>query len=167
MEIWKPAPGFAGYKVSDLGNVVRIATYGKNPRSVWKPCAKRFRRGYVVFHLSQNGKVSDVSVHRLAWQAFYGPIPQGLEINHKNGRRDDNRLDNLELMTRSQNCAHAFRHNGRPAPNNPSPGSRNGSAKLKEEDIPEIFRLYDDGYLQREIGDIWRIAACYFDDTAW
>lgn len=48
-------------------------------------------------------------VHRLAWEALYGPIPPGMEINHINGIKNDNRLINLELVTHQQNMAHAKR----------------------------------------------------------
>jgi hypothetical protein len=41
--------------------------------------------------------------HRLVWEHFYGPIPEGMQIDHINGVRDDNRLENLRLATNSQN----------------------------------------------------------------
>jgi hypothetical protein len=44
----------------------------------------------------------------LVWEAFNGPIPDRLEVNHRNGNKRDNRLENLELVTRSQNMAHAY-----------------------------------------------------------
>ena len=47
------------------------------------------------------------SQHRIVWIAANGPIPDGLEINHRNGQRDDNRLVNLELVTHAQNVRHA------------------------------------------------------------
>lgn len=137
---WRPVLGFEDcYAVSNEGQVARIATYGANPRKVWKLLAPRPKRdGYVTFHLSRNGKSSDPLAHRLVWEAFNGPILEGFEINHKDSVRPNCRLDNLELMTRSQNVAYGFSHNGRPPANNPSPGIRNGSAKLTDFDIPII-----------------------------
>ncbi|NCH77582.1 HNH endonuclease signature motif containing protein [Cronobacter sakazakii] len=41
--------------------------------------------------------------HRLAWLFFYGELPDGFDIDHINGIRDDNRISNLRLATRSQN----------------------------------------------------------------
>ena len=158
MEHWLPVRGYPAYFVSDLGNLARTLTYGKKPRAVWKLCAIRIKRdGYVQFHISKDGRAFDLPAHRLVWEAFNGPILKPLEINHKNSIRHDNRLHNLELVTRSQNAAYAYSHNGRLPPNNPNPGSRNGSAKLKEEDIPKIIELYDSGWLQRDIGDFYGV----------
>lgn len=43
-------------------------------------------------------------VHRLVWEAFNGKIPEGMEIDHINCIRDDNRLENLRLVTHKENC---------------------------------------------------------------
>lgn len=67
---------------------------------------RKNRHGYLEFGCWQNGVRKDIYVHRAVWIAFHGPIPQGLEINHLNCQRDDNRLDNLELVTRSGNQLH-------------------------------------------------------------
>lgn len=42
--------------------------------------------------------------HRIIWEFFNGPIKKGLEIDHINGVRDDNRIENLRLVSKSQNC---------------------------------------------------------------
>ncbi len=49
------------------------------------------------------------SAHRMIWEAVHGPIPDGLQINHKNGVKHDNRLCNLELVTCSENIKHSYR----------------------------------------------------------
>lgn len=74
-------------------------------------------------------------VHRIVWQSFNGPIPDGLVINHKNGNKADNRLCNLELMTLSQNTKHAFDVLGRI---HPLRGSNNNHAILDENKVIEI-----------------------------
>lgn len=63
---------------------------------------------YRTISLSKDGAYVRRSVHRLVWEAFNGPIPGRLEINHKNLDRADNRLENLELMTHQQNVQHAI-----------------------------------------------------------
>ena len=61
--------------------------------------------GYGQFGL--NGK--RFYVHRLVYELFVGMIPKGLEINHINGKKSDNKDTNLELVTRSQNLSHAYK----------------------------------------------------------
>jgi hypothetical protein len=45
-------------------------------------------------------------VHRLVWEYFNGPIPKGLTVNHINGIKTDNRLENLEVVTQAENNLH-------------------------------------------------------------
>lgn len=54
------------------------------------------------------GRGNTKNIHRLVWEAFHGAIPPGFEVNHRNGDKTDNRLENLELVTRSENMAHAY-----------------------------------------------------------
>jgi hypothetical protein len=66
------------------------------------------RDHYVRFSPCKNGRYAKVAVHRAMWEAFVGPIPEGMEINHKNLDRTDNRLDNLELLSHRENIQHAI-----------------------------------------------------------
>jgi hypothetical protein len=147
---WRPIPRFPNYAASDQGGLRRIRTYDGNPTC--KDCKPRMKRGYLQAHLCQDGRASDEGMHRLVWEAFRGEIPQGLQINHLNGVKIDNRLDNLELCTISGNALHRFRVLGHRGPNAPSPGSRNGAAKLCESDIPVIRQLCADGMRQKDVG---------------
>lgn len=143
---WKPVLNYEDYySASDLGDVVRTATQGAK-RPSWKPLkVQLLNTGYLRFTLSADGGRKDYTAHRLIWEAFNGPIPEGIQINHMNGTKTDNRLVNLEICSQSQNLLHAYRVLKIPTPNNPSHGSRNGRAKLKEADIPEIISLYRAG----------------------
>ena len=42
--------------------------------------------------------------HRLVFEYFNGPIPDGMEIDHINNKRDDNRIENLQLLSHKENC---------------------------------------------------------------
>lgn len=70
--------------------------------------------GYAQVRLPVNGKYKWVSVARLVLQAFTGIV--GEEVNHKNGLRQDNRLENLEWSTRSENMQHSYQVLGRKHP---------------------------------------------------
>lgn len=55
------------------------------------------------YHTLRASHYPDVSRARTVWIAANGPIPDGMEINHMNHKRDDDRITNLELVTRQQN----------------------------------------------------------------
>lgn len=63
----------------------------------------------ISLYTEANGTKKTLLVHRLVWEAFNGPIPEGLEINHKNRNRSDNRLENLELLTHLENMRYSAR----------------------------------------------------------
>jgi hypothetical protein len=97
-----------------------------------------------------NGRRTHASAHRVVWTYLIGRIPPGLVINHINGVKDDNRPQNLELVTPSENARHAVRvlRVGRCANQD---GGRNHAAKLRAEDIIEIRARRSKGELLRSI----------------
>lgn len=64
--------------------------------------------GYVFCTLWANNVAEQHLVHRIVYETFVGPIPDGLDINHKNTVKTDNWPDNLEPMTRRENILHAI-----------------------------------------------------------
>lgn len=129
MSKWKPVTGFdATYEVSDDGRVRRVLKTG-----VRKEISQKTTKGYQQVCLWKSGKPHWRLVHRLVVDAFVEPIPDGLEVNHKNGKRDDNRAANLEVVTRSDNCLHRHRVLGCQTNLKPMKGVANGSSKLTEE----------------------------------
>jgi hypothetical protein len=156
IEEWKPVYGYEDcYAVSDRGNLVRTSLTKKRVTQIWRPLKlKTHRDGYKMIGLCREKIKSFRQMHRLVWEAFNGPIKPGMQINHLNGKKDDNRLSNLEVCTKSQNAIHSFRVLGRPAPNYPSLGSKNGCAKLNEKQVSEILALYATGeYRQQDLAE--------------
>lgn len=107
-ETWTPVIGYEGrYEVSDLGRFMSLQKYHRKTRRLLIP--QRQHQGYQLIGLSMNGVQRPFAVHRLVYASFHGPITKGLEVNHINAIKSDNRLCNLELLTRLQNVAHAKR----------------------------------------------------------
>lgn len=100
-EVWKDIPGYEGYyQVSDLGRI-------RGRRGLNKPFKNR--DGYLVATLFVKGKKVRTGLHRLVASAFI-PNPENKpQINHIDGIRTNNRIDNLEWVTCSENNLHRRR----------------------------------------------------------
>lgn len=91
--------------------------------------------------------------HRLVWHVLKGPIPCGMVINHLNGRKDDNRPENLEITTYSGNTKHAYKHGLID-----EHGERNPAAKLTNNQIGQIRSMYAlGGYTMKMLGDMYGV----------
>ena len=107
-ETWKDIPGYEGlYQASNLG---RIRSFKRNNIRILKPGKNRDGSGYYIVKLYLNSVRKNVSVHRLLWTAFNGLIPEGLQINHLNENKADNRLENLSLCTAKENINYGTRN---------------------------------------------------------
>jgi len=157
-EIWKDVVGYEGiYQVSNRGRVMRIAPGpGAVVGRILKPMGGG--NGYLRVGLWRDRKRTHLFVHRLVIEAHIGPAPSpDHEVNHKNGITDDNRVENLEWVTRSENERHAYRVLGRKAA--PSKGEAHGLAKLSDEDVIGMRKLYATGkYTQAELGEMFGVS---------
>lgn len=117
MEIWKP--------VHEYENEYEVSSYGR-VRSLDKPVNTKIRHnqqvirrgrmlkagikrnGYMAVDLSSKNRKTTVSVHRLVATSFLPKINGKTYINHKNGNKQDNRTENLEWCTASENSKHRF-----------------------------------------------------------
>ena len=71
----------------------------KQGRKLGVPLGAKNSNGYLLIVVCRK----HYAAHRLAWMHFHGEIPDGMQIDHINGVRDDNRIDNLRVVTPSQN----------------------------------------------------------------
>ena len=105
--------------------------------------------GYLLITTTIEGAKTVTGAHRVVWTNSNGPIPDGLTINHRNGVKDDNRPENLELATMSEQRRHAIevlkvnRH--RPV------GSKNPKTSLTETDVLAMRRMRQNGMMVKEI----------------
>lgn len=107
-EEWKVIKDYPNYMVSNMGNVKSLNYNHTGREKILKPSVDKI--GYMYVGLCKNGKVKYFKVHRLVYEAFYGEIPNGMQVNHINEIKSDNRLENLNLMTPKENSNYGTRN---------------------------------------------------------
>lgn len=155
-EIWCPISDYPDYDVSSLGAVRRKNKVTSSKPGI--PLAGYYDKyGYHIVILYLRGSRRARKVHRLVAAAFFGGIQDHMQINHKNGVKNDNRISNLELVTCSQNVKHSYDELGRKGKNtNPSKGEKHHNSRFTEEEIRQIRDLYSQGETQKCIAKRFR-----------
>lgn len=107
-EIWKDVVGYEGfYKVSSLGRVKSIKRNGTILSD--RILKHRLIKGYPGVNISRLGITKNKTIHRMMGMAFMSDSYfEGAQINHKNGIKTDNRIDNFEWVSASTNSQHAW-----------------------------------------------------------
>lgn len=111
-EEWRPVYGWDGlYSVSNFGRVRRDArAKGCLVGRILVSCINT--RGYLTLnlqYLADNNRRARRTVHSLVAEAFIGPRPPKMDVNHIDGDKANNRVSNLEYLSRGDNHRHAFR----------------------------------------------------------
>ena len=166
-EEWRDVEGYEGYyQVSNLGHLRCLERIVHSKRWDRRESAKLLnppvlKNGYKLASLCRNGKSKRVLLHRLVAKAFL-PNPNNLlQINHIDGNKQNNNVNNLEWVTAQENIIHAYNNNLM----NPAHGIRTNNGHFTEEDIRSIRYKASKGMSQRKIaseygvkqGAIWLI----------
>ncbi|RDU21928.1 NUMOD4 domain-containing protein [Anaerosacchariphilus polymeriproducens] len=115
MEIWKDIEGYKGsYQVSNIGRIkslkrVIMRSDGKEQtikERILKPLVHT--NGYLLVALYDNGKQKNMLIHRLVALTFIDNQENKQEVNHKDGNKTNNHINNLEWNTSSENKQHAY-----------------------------------------------------------
>lgn len=120
-EFWQDVPGFGGcYEASSLGRVRSKARVVSKPHRNGSVVLQNYPErvlearpnpeGYVVLHISVDGRRQSIGAHRLVALAFHGQPQRGQECCHNNGNPSDNRPDNLRWDSHLENNRDRLRH---------------------------------------------------------
>lgn len=137
--VWKDIEGYEGfYQVSNMVKVRSLDRVVNNNGGKWLVKGRILKpnlnsHGYLQVILCKNGIHRAKTVHRLIAEAFIKNPNNYPQINHKNGIKTDNRVDNLEWCDQSHNMRHAYK-NGLSS----KIGEKNSRAKLTKKQVIEI-----------------------------
>jgi len=158
IEIWKPVKDYEDYyEISNFGNLKILSREYKHFRGgtlVKKECYAKQRltsNGYVMNAFDVNGSIKSFLRHRLVAEAFI-PNPENKRcVNHKDGNKLNNHVDNLEWCTHSENVQHALKNNLMPS------GEMCYGASLTNRQVREIRKL-NGKFTQKEIGIMYGVS---------
>lgn len=115
VEEWKDIKNYEGlYQVSNLGRVRSVDHYASNGKTqiLYKGKIKRLqsnkKNDYLSVILSKNNKEKRVYIHRLVAESFIKKIDGKDEVNHIDGNKHNNIVENLEWVTSQENKQHAY-----------------------------------------------------------
>jgi hypothetical protein len=147
IETWKTVDLNTAYEVSNMGHIRRTTRVNGGKRA-GKSLGYNLDNGYreIVFFDDKHNRIRKL-VHQVVSEAFLGKIPVGMEVNHKDGNKRNNKLSNLEYVTPSQNIQHAIRTGLM----KPVRGTRIGTSKLTPRQVRRIRQRYDAGASMADI----------------
>ena len=161
MEIWKSIEGYEGlYEVSNLGNVKslerqvlgKLASYTRSVKErILK--LKTSKYGYLEVSLHKEGKLSTKRVNRLVAIAFINNVNNYPQVNHIDGNKLNNHIDNLEWVTCKKNINHAV-ESGLTNQSN----DKNNHSKLTKEDVIKIRQLISEGMMQKDVAKLYNMS---------
>ena len=141
-EVWKDVVGYEGlYQVSNFGNVKSLGNNFTRKERFLKLSPQS--KGYLTVVLQKNATRKMVLVHRLVAEHFIDNSESKPQVNHINGDKTDNRVENIEWVSHRENLDHAIKNNLT------LKGEENRNSKLKDSDVIKIHSLYKKELLQK------------------
>lgn len=141
MEIWKEIEGFEeSYQVSNIGNVRSLDRLTKHYMGglsllKGKDCKKSpDKDGYLRSCLTCNGIKKTFKIHRLVALSFIPNPYNKPQVNHINGIKTDNRVENLEWCTSKENVKHSYEIGLKKI----DKGEKHSQSRITEKDVLEI-----------------------------
>lgn len=167
-ETWKDIKGYEGlYSISTNGRVKRLARDRIIATGVNKPLKEKEiktfegKLGYIHVNLWKNGKMKQHRIHRLIMLAHTKKPKDKNVINHIDGDKTNNKLQNLEWCTYKENTIHAYKTGLAKG----KKGIENSQGRLTNEEVISMRKLYSTGnYTQKEIGEIYGISRRHAGD---
>lgn len=114
-EIWKEIKDFPNYQISNLGRVKALKYYSNIHKKYYdrelilKEKENKYGYRFVSLGCGKRGKRKNIAIHRLVAQAFITNKNNYREINHIDGNKSNNQVNNLEWCTRRENVLHAYK----------------------------------------------------------
>ena len=151
------------YGVSSMGRVMSLNRTIRHTDGKVTTIKKRILKqnlnykGYLVVFLSRSSKKKTVSVHRIIALAFLTTVEGKPQINHIDGNKKNNRVENLEWCNNSENQLHAYKHGLNRS--RIIRGEQSASSKLKEYQILEIRKEYRcRGVSYQKLGEKYQVS---------
>ncbi len=154
IEEWWAIPSHPNYAASNHGQIKRLTSRTSGKAGKIRKQTKNFSSGYFILRLSDDGIIKTYTVHSLIAETFLVKPKNDFQVNHKNGDKTDNRIENLEYVSRQENIRHSYRLGLQSKEQNQ--GAKNGRAKLTETEVANIIAEAD-----RSIGVNVRLAKKY------
>jgi hypothetical protein len=150
-EVWKEVYGISEYAVSNYGRIKRVKK-GQGARCREIKWQTNTSNGYPVVRFCINGKQFAKSVHQIVALTFLGEKPLDKEIRHIDGNKLNNHLDNLAYGTKKENAKDKKLHGTYLF------GENIHNAKLKNNDVINMRKMREEGFLLKDISSKFGIA---------
>jgi hypothetical protein len=153
MEKWKKIKDYEdAYMISNKGRIKCLVRNGNSKERI-KSLSLHSSGTYLTVELRKNNKITRKFVHRLV-ALYFLPNPKKLPVvNHKDGNKLNNNVDNFEWCTHSENSKHAVRTGLTKI----SVGDNHYNTKIKNKDLKKIFKMREKGMLNKDIAKYFKV----------